>query len=713
MPRSAKEKLEDYDCGDDLPGLQQAQQLSRVADTWKKRDSHVELLLSWMAKKGMQLPLHPQNILLFNAFLCSIEFKAADVVRGHAWNWLRNTPFPPETLLMQNVKSWSDKRLAAELAPERILGSGSSSLEKTIQQVESDCAAMGVKTDPTKAKPPKTRTLAAKWRSLTERQRHIVPWLASMGVRQDTFCHILPGDVCRSENLTGVSIPADKLRNQVGRLVSFGCNCRRSGTTSASPQGGAAASSASGSVHDADPDVELAAGGVGETDLCLLHGAARGLLFPVSEKECDVLNVKLGTSGHGWRRALALAVRSAVEEEGRTPAARVLLRRFGWEDTKRLASYAVDLKRQKPFDPIRFDNTLWNQQQFCDAGDNSWLWWDNAEQVGSTSTTIKTGLSSFKRIEKPVFAKGTKTLFGTRVVPAPTTTAYKRPQQPAPPTPDDDPDGFMPKRKKHARPANTGLDTGGTHAAVATRASSAAPNRVGTARPLPSAATAAPNRVGAASTPLSPDAARHRTGDALVRYTKKQPAIPIDTGTPTAPPPAPPPPATTSAPAQRAAPPRAARAAAPPRAGQATRIVDDALIGPLQPATGVPTIRIRPPNTRRRSPLRIFLQNKVGLRRPAWKLSVKQRKNFGAEKVNVWEIEALCITCASDNTGTKRQGRDRVRNCGIRIAGYCTPGAADCRLRLKEGRHDSGELSVWPTGGHAWRNDIIDESFEQ
>lgn len=56
------------------------------------------------------------------------------------------------------------------------------------------------------------RTLTAAWGRLSDREKQLVPWLGGAGLRQDTFCHVLPGDVCRSPALTAISVPTDKVR---------------------------------------------------------------------------------------------------------------------------------------------------------------------------------------------------------------------------------------------------------------------------------------------------------------------------------------------------------------------------------------------------------------------------------------------------------------------------------------------------------------------
>ena len=670
MPRqSAKDKLRAAADQQALPGPREARLLARCEDTWVRRNSSVELFLLWASYKNYALPVHPSTVLEFNAHLVCVEHSGADTCRGHVWKWLRTIPFPEVDLLKQDMDGWSALRFKAELG-ERIVGRDSGAFADCCKDVEFDCKAQVVKNDPQKARPPRTATVASEWASLTDRQKAILPWVGAAGLRQDSFCRIAQGDVARSATNTLISVEADKLHNQEGRVIKFGCTC-----------------------HNCPV---LGEAGIKAEDWCVLHGTSRNLKFPVSSSELDLLNKKLNTTGHGWRRALALGLRRAVEQELWCPPLRPLLRRFGWEDKRRPASYAVDLAKQQPFNPVRFDKGLRETTGDATGAPSEWKWFDVAEQTGTAKTTVNTGPKSYKVFERPRWEGGTTSLFGTHVVKAKSTTyptgwdrnggstsasapigpAFSEDRENAAPgaTPldeamlleDDDAmlleqDGFL-----------DDVDGGGGEETLLP------PAKRQTLPRGPAASAAGPRRSGANTHLMAPAAST------------------------------PAPPTAAGAPAQRAAPPRAVQA------GQAMRIVDGAFIGPLQPATGVPTIRVRPPNTRRRSPLRVFLQNKVGLRRPAWKLSVKQRNNIGAGKTAVWEVEALCTSCAIDQTAaTKRQGRDRVRKCGIRIAGYCTPGAAECQLRLKEGRHDSGELSVWPTGGQAWRNDVIDENFEK
>lgn len=239
--------------------------------------------------------------------------------------------------------------------------------------------------------------MANEWASLSDRQKSIPPWVGAAGLRQDSFCKITPGDVARSPANTLTSVVADKLHNQAGRVIKFGCTC-----------------------HDC-PVLHAAA--ITPAGWCVLHGACRNLQWPASPAEMDTLNKRLSTTGHGWRGALALGLREAVEQGGWCPPIRPIMRRFGWEDARRPASYAVDLAKQQPSDPVRFDKGLRETTGRAVGAPTEWKWSDVAEQTGVAKTTFSTGPSSYKVFQRPKWEGGTASLFGAHVVKAKSTTA--------------------------------------------------------------------------------------------------------------------------------------------------------------------------------------------------------------------------------------------------------------------------------------------------
>lgn len=596
-----------------------AKLLSRTADTWARRDRAIELFVEWLAREGNTLPVHPNELRAFNLFLIQAELgSSVTPTRNYIVKWLKAPPFSVKAVLREDTSSWSPARLAAEVAMQRLLGSDSGTICSALDDVAADCLSMTDKGNPEKVDPPTEGALKRAWPGMNTRQRSIVAWAGAMGVRNATFVETQPCDVVRSKNATGVRIRTDKLRNQVGRIQFYGCGC--------------------GICEDS-------AVGIGPSDLCLLHGGARALTFPVRDSEMIELNKLLKTSGHGWRRALALGTRARIEA-GWNPSESSVNAHFGWEDRDRVKSYSLDLRTWEAFPPLRFDKILLCADR--PEAKNLWSWLDPATKTGSTTTHIRLGGTLFREVKKDTFERGSRTVHGSRVVTAPPPKAKWW-------TDDEVPSPIASLRNDNSHPESGGKNTGGGAAS----SSAAAPKR-----------GRSPS-IGLPTVPPVVDAAA--------------PASSPSGGT------APAPKRTRTAPAPTE-----------------DRHLQTGFIGPTQPALHVPRITVRPTQAvRQRSPLRVWLQNSIGFRKPAWKLSVKQR----TDKSYDFEISAKCALCAKIDES--RAAKDKVRRCGVHVSATCDIGDTEVALKLHNGRHDSGEIASWPTGFWETTEQVIGKEWEK
>ena len=342
--------------------FREAERAGLAPATISKRNYHIELFLEILEEREDSLPFYPNHLKPITSFLANAERSNLDSFRSHVWDWLHSPPRTRESLRHLDCSSWSVRRRNAELAEKRLMGAELGSITSHCVRVERDCVRITSGHEPHKTNPPLEEDLAKKWQGFTYREQGALAFAASLGVRDDTLTGIVAGDLlCRpalppngtTSGTLKVHIRKDKLRNVERRVLELGCGC---------------------TLRPGLPDCAL----------CVLHSpAAQQFAFPISRSETTKMNKKLGTSGHCWRRALALAMRKHCEDDPLLLNADRVNHHFGWTDPGRHADYALDLRKWEDFRPIDASRSIVNTCTRHDAEQISdWKWYDPARTTG-------------------------------------------------------------------------------------------------------------------------------------------------------------------------------------------------------------------------------------------------------------------------------------------------------------------------------------------
>jgi integrase len=248
--------------------------LGEAGSTTRSKASRVSLFTSWLAARGIALPVRPERVQLFAAQLTMWEYRHISDYTSSVIQWLCE---PPET--------GEAPRLAEGPGLLRNLADVERSIIRTISNGE-----------PTKAPPIR---VGAAWDRLSEKDTCLAALWSLTGLRMDSMAAIKDVDVKITATSIHILVIQDKVKNQQGRQQAIYCNCTE--------------------AHG--------------TRFCPLHCATpiTSRWFPIGKATCGKIAKALGGRAHSFRRACALALRSHMADRKFRSAA--IAQHMGWENS--------------------------------------------------------------------------------------------------------------------------------------------------------------------------------------------------------------------------------------------------------------------------------------------------------------------------------------------------------------------------------------------
>ena len=251
--------------------------MGEAESTTRNKNSRVQFFKDWLDANEEKLPVAPDAVQRFAAFMVSCEYTSVYQYTSSIIMWL-----------CEPVPAGEQQRLLDGPAVLRAIANTEAAIQRTIENH-----------DPKKADP---LTNEGRLMQLDKEERKIVLFWYLSGLRGDSYTAIMPEDVTVKTDKIEVRVRNDKIRKQKGRVIAIPCNCSGNGPK--------------------------------KSDFCPMHGA-RSITkhcFPIKKTKLIDISKKMKLTMHSYRRGLALAVRQEVENGDLAVASKDFAQHMGWEE---------------------------------------------------------------------------------------------------------------------------------------------------------------------------------------------------------------------------------------------------------------------------------------------------------------------------------------------------------------------------------------------